>query len=213
VSKKNLIWISVAVGVLVAAVVWSTFWLLRQSLPGSDEVEQESSWLARGSQPAKTESGEAPTAEQRINVTLYMLSASGEKLVPEEREIPFESSLQKQAKRVVRELLSGSRRGLGSPMPSGVELLDLFVTPQGLAVVNLSKELISNHPGGSSFEELTVYSLANTLIANFPAIKEVQIIVEGREVKTLAGHLDLSIPYGRGPRSLEQEPSGSNSGP
>ena len=77
------------------------------------------------------------------------------------------------------------------------------------AFVDFSQELISNHVGGTSAEELTVYSLSNTLIANFPAVKSVQFLVEGREVTTLAGHLDLTIPYGRGPRRLEQDqPSG-----
>jgi spore germination protein GerM len=85
-----------------------------------------------------------------------------------------------------------------------VQLRDLFITPQGLAFVDLSQELISNHPGGTCAEELTVYSLANTLVANFPAVKGVQILVEGREIQSLAGHLDLSKPYGRGPQRLEQ---------
>jgi hypothetical protein len=41
---------------------------------------------------------------------------------------------------------------------------------------------------------LTVYSIVNTAVANLDGIERVQILVEGKEVETLAGHLDLSKP-------------------
>jgi hypothetical protein len=74
-----------------------------------------------------------------------------------------------------------------------------------VAYLDLSQEVVSNHPGGSSAEELTVFSFSQTLLANFPAIKTVNILVEGREVQTLAGHLDLTIPYGRAPSYLQPQ--------
>jgi hypothetical protein len=33
-------------------------------------------------------------------------------------------------------------------------------------------------------------------------VKTVKILVEGREIQTLAGHLDLTIPYGPAPAYL-----------
>jgi hypothetical protein len=41
---------------------------------------------------------------------------------------------------------------------------------------------------------LTVYSIVNSLTANFPAVKRVQILVEDKPVSTLSGHIDLSRP-------------------
>ncbi len=92
-----------------------------------------------------------------------------------------------------------------SAIPRGVSLRELFVTSQGVAYLDLSQELVSNHPGGSSAEELTVFSLSQTLIANFPAVKTVKILVEGREIQTLAGHLDLTIPTAPRPVYLQPE--------
>jgi spore germination protein GerM len=203
--------------VLIAAVISLTFWLLGQSPPEPVASEdQEVSSLPSGEDLEDTAEPASPadddtdtTTERRIRVTLYLLSASGQSLAAEEREIPLADSLQEQAKQVVQQLLIGSRRGLSSPLPKGVQLRELFITPQGMAFVDLSQELISNHIGGTCAEELTVYSLSNTLIANFPAVKKVHFLVEGREVQTLAGHLDLTVPYGRGPRRLEERsPSG-----
>ena len=44
----------------------------------------------------------------------------------------------------------------------------------------------ANHPGGTTNEILTVYSLVNALTANLPAVTGVQILIDGKEVDTLA---------------------------
>ena len=49
-------------------------------------------------------------------------------------------------------------------------------------------------PGGSLSELLTVYSVVNSLVVNFPAVSRVQILVEDHMVTSLAGHVDLSRP-------------------
>ena len=211
-TKKGLIAaVSIAV-FLIATIVTLTLWLFDKPAPEPEAAQVlNDQRLEVTPSPEDPENKEEPdvSAERRIRITLYLVSQSGKTLALEDREIALADSVQEQAKQVVRELLAGSRRGLASPLPRGVELRELFITPQGLAFVDFSQELISNHVGGTSAEELTVYSLSNTLIVNFPAVKSVQFLVEGREVPTLAGHLDLTIAYGRGPRRLEQEqPSG-----
>ena len=50
------------------------------------------------------------------------------------------------------------------------------------------------HAGGSMQELLTVYSLVNTLLVNLPTASAVQILIDGREADTLAGHVDLRRP-------------------
>lgn len=194
---------------LLATVLALGIWLLSQS-PLPEESGEEARSELTVSQPEPL-AGTPPPA-RRIRVTLYFLSDSGIALWAEDREIAFSNSLQEQAKQVVRELLAGSRSGLVSPFPEGVELRDLFVTPQGLVFVDFSQELVSKHPGGARGEQLTVFSLANTLTTNFPAVKKVQILVEGQQVESLAGHLDLSIPYGRNPQAIERS-GGQGQGP
>jgi hypothetical protein len=41
---------------------------------------------------------------------------------------------------------------------------------------------------------LTLRSIMQTLVANVPEVKRVQILIEGREVETLAGHVDIRRP-------------------
>ena len=54
-------------------------------------------------------------------------------------------------------------------------------------------EITENHWGGSRAEELTVYSIVNTL-TDVPGIKEVQILIEGLVSSTIAGHIILDKP-------------------
>ena len=78
--------------------------------------------------------------------------------------------------------------------PQDTKLRTVFFTKAGEIYVDLSAELQTNHPGGTTNETLTVYALVSALTSNLPAVTGVQILVEGKEVDTLAGHLDLRRP-------------------
>jgi hypothetical protein len=208
VNAKNIALAAGLAVILIGVAVWGTMWILRQPLPEGAADAEAPIPAGLGDAPAAAEAPEAPNpdapdeeapvAAGRIQVKLYVLASSGRELATETEEILYSSSVQQQAKEVIRLLLRRS-----SAIPRGVSLRELFVTSQGVAYLDLSQELVSNHPGGSSAEELTIFSLSQTLIANFPAVKTVKILVEGREVQTLAGHLDLTIPYGRAPLYLQ----------
>ncbi len=206
-KTRNILLAAGVAVVLIGIAVWGTMWILRQPLPETADAEapvppEIADGATTTAPPAPAEEESTPAG--RIQVKLYVLGSSGRELATETEEILYSSSLQQQAKEVVQLLLRRS-----GAIPRGVILRELFVTSQGVAYLDLSQEVVSNHPGGSSAEELTVFSFSQTLIANFPAIKTVKILVEGREVQTLAGHLDLTIPYGRAPLYL-QPPSERN---
>ena len=54
--------------------------------------------------------------------------------------------------------------------------------------------MASTHPGGSLDELLTVHAIVDALTVNLPSITSVQILIDGKEVDTLAGHVDLRRP-------------------
>jgi len=60
--------------------------------------------------------------------------------------------------------------------------------------VDFSPEFASAHPGGSTTELLTVYTIVNALTTNLPVVTSVQLLVNGKELDTLAGHVDLRRP-------------------
>ena len=73
-------------------------------------------------------------------------------------------------------------------VPVGTRLRAFFVDSRGDAFLDLTSEVRSAHPGGSFGEALTVAALVNAVTTNLRAVRRVQLLVEGEEVETLAGH-------------------------
>ena len=78
-------------------------------------------------------------------------------------------------------------------LPSEAMLLSVEVIDE-TARLNFNQALISHHPGGSSSELLTVHAIVNTLAANIPHIRGLELLVNGERINTLRGHVDLSQP-------------------
>jgi hypothetical protein len=139
-----------------------------------------------------------PTAEKEglrtISVKLYFESPEMSGLLPEDRSLPFSADLSRQLRTVVEELIKGSATGLVGPLPAQTKVLDVFVSAAGVAFVSLSKEAAAIGAEGSTDELLTVYAVVNSITANFPAVKRVQLLLDDHPVATLAGHVDVSRP-------------------
>jgi spore germination protein GerM len=141
----------------------------------------------------KEQEKRTPLRERKI-VTLYFSEEEGEYLTGEKREISNRESVQEEAKEVIHELINGPREKLIPTLPPRTKLLALQISDAGVAKVNFSLSLAKDHPGGSSAEMMTVYSIVNSLAFNFPQIKRVQILIDGKPIETITGHLLLKRP-------------------
>jgi spore germination protein GerM len=148
------------------------------------------------SRTAKTAASpsQVPHDTRKINVKLFFATPGSAMLQAEERSIPYHDTLLAQAREVMNALLAGPQSNLISAIPDKTKLLDVMVSKDGIAYVDFSQEIVSNHQGGSTGEMITVYSIVNTLSTNLPQIHGVQILVEDHSVDTLNGHMDLSRP-------------------
>ena len=134
-------------------------------------------------------------AGRKIKAILYHVSEDGLSIVGTEREVPFAEPIVEQARRIVEaQLGTPPPPRLASAIPAGTTLRALFLTVRGDAFVDLSPEVTTSHPGGALNELFTVYAIVDAVTVNLPAISRVQILVNGREVDTLAGHVDLRHP-------------------
>ena len=136
----------------------------------------------------------APTAERKITATLYFVSEDGAELVTAQQEVPFGEPVSEQARALVEAQLRPPAAPLVSAVPAGTTLRGLYLTDKGEAFVDLSGDVRARHPGGALDELFTVYTLVNVITVNLPAIQRVQILIDGKEVDTLAGHVDLRHP-------------------
>ena len=188
----NLVTAAGLVSLLAAVTLTAPRWarLLTRPVGGGDEESAEG---AAETGPAKEEEA-AGEVERKINVKLFFQAADRPGLVIEERPVAFSTDLSRQLRGVMEELVRGSKIGLGPTLSPETRVLDVFVTPRGVAYVDLSKEVVAGHPGGSEAERMTVYSVVDSLTASFPGVKRVQILVEDKPAETLAGHIDLTRP-------------------
>jgi spore germination protein GerM len=141
-------------------------------------------------------------------VTLFFSEEEGEFLVGEKREISKRDRVEEEAKETIAELIEGPHGGFIPTLPSHSKLLTLQIDAQGLAKVNFDQTLSREHPGGSSAEMLTIYSIVNSLTLNFPQIKRVQILIDGKVVESIAGHISLKQPVSFNPsivRKMEKK--------
>ena len=126
---------------------------------------------------------------RKIKVYQVAVESNEPKLRPTEQDVEAGKNPAEDALRALIE--QGDQGGLANPIPKDTRLLG-FKVKKGLATVDLSREFRDNFSGGSEAEGLTIGAILRTL-AQFPEIKRVLFLVEGKPLDTL-GHLDLSGP-------------------
>jgi spore germination protein GerM len=136
------------------------------------------------------------TAARKITATLFYVGDDGLTLVGAPREVDFADGVAPQARAIIEAQL-GPAAPRVSAIPADTRLRDVFVTERGDAFVDLSVEVSTHHSGGALDELLTIYTIVDALTVNLPAITRVQILIDGKEVETLAGHVDLRHPLAK----------------
>lgn len=140
---------------------------------------------------------------RKIKAHLFYVAEDGMRLTSVERDVPYGEGTVDQAREIVAAQIAPVVDPLVSAIPAGTTLRALFVTDKGEAFVDLSKEVAAAHPGGTMSELLTIYTIVNALADNLPAVTSVQLLVDGKEVETLAGHVDLRHPLQKNPAYVQ----------
>ena len=202
-TPTRRMWVYLATGLAGTAfgvwlvTLWLPAWLLgTQPAAGTATVKPGATAAASGSASAND--------ARRISATLFYITPAGDALVPVEQDVPYAAAPADQARRIVERQLAAAPAGQTSAIPAGTTLRALFLTSRGEAYVDVSKEIVTGHPGGSLHEALTIYAIVNALTVNLPDISSVQVLVDGKEVDTLVGHLDLRHPLRRGTRWVQR---------
>jgi spore germination protein GerM len=125
-------------------------------------------------------------------VDLFLPDANG-KIMRETRDILGSEFVEEDIRRAVEELIAGGRSGV-RVIPRATRLLNVFSDGVGGVTLNFTEHLRTDHPGGSEAEIATLRCLVSTVGANFPGVDEVQLLIEGEVVPTLAGHVNVSQP-------------------
>ncbi len=140
-------------------------------------------------------------AKGQQTITVYFPNEDGTKLLAEKRTVDGAKDKYTAA---VEALLAGPKeKGAVAILPKQAKLRSVKVT-NGVAKVDFTKELQKSFVGGSTGEEMLVGSVVDTL-TEFGEVKKVQILVEGKEIDSLSGHMDLSVPIARMTNLLQKK--------
>jgi spore germination protein GerM len=154
-------------------------------------------WLA-SPVAVETQTPSTPGSETRkIHAVLFYVADDGSQLVQVSQEVSFGATPIEQARRIVEAEVAAAPTGLTSAIPTGTAVRSVLLDAHGAAYVDVSHEIVTGATGGSLDEALAVFAIVNAITANLPDITSVQILVDGKSVDTLSGHLDLRHPLSR----------------
>jgi len=177
----------------------------------SMRAKVSSTELARPAQPVAP-----PATGPTEQATLYVAHDQDGTLRAQISQIPLPASRQQRSEELLRELITMYvEKGSPHPLGAGSDLRSVYLVDEGasaagvagtassqqpeaepgLAVIDLNGAFAEGHRSGILVESLTVASLIKTLKANIDGIHRVKILVEGKELDTLAGHVDLSNEF------------------
>lgn len=180
---------------IVVAVIMSIFLLLSIGCDSAQKAQTpaSSSSTQQADDKKAVQQPEKKTVAQEESIQVYFPNADGTKLIAVSKKIKTGNDKYKAA---MQALLEGTTdKKLTVVMPKNTKLQSVKVD-KNIAYVDFSKEFIKNFTGGSTGEIMLVGSIVDTL-TEYPEIKAVQILVDGKEIDSLSGHMDLSTPIQR----------------
>ncbi|WP_010245411.1 GerMN domain-containing protein [Acetivibrio cellulolyticus] len=157
---------------------------------------------------------EAQQIANKVPIYLYFANEEGTKLKLEVRYIPVseaKKTVNEIASLIVKELISGPKSsGLKATIPAETKLRSTVKIDGEVATVDLSKEFKEKHPGGKAAEQLTIYSIVNSL-TELKEISKVKFKIDGKTAKEFKGNFKFDSAFPRSAPLISKEvaPSGT----
>lgn len=143
--------------------------------------------------PIAANPSDTPPPPQEVN--LFLLDPTALTLVPVKTERRLHAELSKRLSQIVTALIQETPPNFRNTIPRGTVLNEAYVDSEQTVYLDFSNHLTDGHIGGTTAELLTITAILKTVFDAFPdEVKQVQILIDGKEAKTLTGHLDLSQP-------------------
>ncbi|MEW5921917.1 MAG: stalk domain-containing protein [Bacillota bacterium] len=145
-----------------------------------------------------TETADLPPLTM-VTLTLYFSDDQAQSLVKETRVVELTKPL---SELVFDELRAGPQRAdLRPTIPEGTRLLSLIMF-QDIAQINLSSHFRNNHRGGSAGEQMTLYSIVNSL-AELSEVNRVLFLLENMPQEAILGHVNTAQPLAPRPELVK----------
>ena len=182
-DKKYIVLAVVAMVLLFAGSAgWlvTRYYLSRQGAATQPLIEMKDN--TPGAAPELGETG-GETAQVKI------FSPSEDGLSMQEKMIQGSPLPVQMAEDVIAEYLKGLKGGLRD-----TKLLGVYRDRNNVLYVDLSDEFRKNFSGDAGQEYLLLKSLYETVSSNISGIEDVRLLIEGKELESLGGHVGILCP-------------------
>ncbi|NLK69296.1 MAG: GerMN domain-containing protein [Clostridiaceae bacterium] len=199
--KKNILIAIIIIAILLISGCMKTTDKAMQQLQ-EDEVSPVSSIVL-------TEA-DARRLNEKLPVTLYFSNQDGTGLINEIHYLSMDDAKQgteQLASLLVKELVKGpSNSELKATIPEGAALRSQVKVENRTATVDMTKEFVDNHPGGKEAEEMTIFSIVNTL-TELKDIETVKFLINGKEQKEFKGNFRFDNEFPRNESLIDNKQS------
>ncbi len=173
-SKK--VWITLIVVFFLAGAAGS-YLFMREFSPG-------------GNADGKRFMGSSQNSEDFFSVRLFIPSA--DRLVTVEKSLPKRNRQVSIAEAVIEAFFKASEEDKNANIPRNVKILGLYRDQDQILYIDLSDEVRRNFQGDALSEYLLLKGIYESLVSNLQDFQDAKILVEGKELETLGGHLFLN---------------------
>jgi hypothetical protein len=169
-----------AIAVILMSAVMAGWLTSRYFFPAQGKLIVEDT-----SRQGKQDLSITTSSEIKVPVTIFYPGEAG--LVKEEKTLAGGSLPVKLAESLLQEYFKGLKNGLNNTIVRGV-----YEDRNKILYVDLSDEFRRNFSGEARYEYYLLKSLYQTLVTNVSEVRDVKILIEGREIDSIGGHM-LSI--------------------
>jgi hypothetical protein len=148
---------------------------------------QEKPLMEDSSKQGKQDLSIMTSSEIKVPVTIFYPVEAG--MVKEEKTLAGGSLPVKLAESVLQEFFKGLKNGLNNTVVRGV-----YEDRNKILYVDLSDEFRRNFSGEARYEYYLLKSLYQTLVTNISEVRDVKILIEGREIESIGGHILAILP-------------------
>ncbi|MDA8387205.1 MAG: GerMN domain-containing protein [Nitrospiraceae bacterium] len=138
-----------------------------------------------------------PQAQPEDSSYLKMYYPMGGFLQTEQRSVsPAIEDRRDAARDAINQYLAGPEGMTDPAIPSGAKLRRLYFGTNGVLYVDLSQEFKSNFHGDALTEYLLLKGFYESLISNVQGITDVMVLIDGRQIESIGGHILANRPLG-----------------
>ena len=146
--------------------------------------------------PTATANPGQSQAQEKWKAVLYFSDKEALHIIRDEKEIISDKKpdATEKARISIEELIKGSQnKDLTTSIPPATKLRSVVID-KNTAVVDLSKEFVTDNVGGSAGETMAIAPIVLTLTA-IDGIKQVSFKIEGKVQSDFKGHFSLDKPF------------------